>query len=89
MRLAFLLSLTVPLSTNGDARASDFKAIVEPFADENLIGPCSFELSIPSPTKHVRAVWITYDRGFDITRYYSDTEVRAFAQKHTIALMLA
>lgn len=89
MRLAFLLSLTVPLSTNGDALASDFKAIVEPLADENLIGPCSFELSIPSPTKHVRAVWITYDRGFDITRYYSDTEVRAFAQKHSVALMLA
>ena len=85
MRPAFLLSLTAALSTNGEARASDFKAIVEPLADENLIGPCSFELSIPSPTMHVRAVWITYDRGFDITRYYSDTEVRAFAQKHSIA----
>jgi hypothetical protein len=54
-----------------------------------LAGACSFELSIRDPTKHVRAVWITYDRGFDIRKYYFDSEVRAFAQKQGIALMLA
>ncbi|MBV9745484.1 MAG: hypothetical protein JO099_17115, partial [Acidobacteriia bacterium] len=37
----------------------------------------------------MRAVWITYDRGFDIAKYYSDSEVRAFAHKQAIALMLA
>jgi hypothetical protein len=34
-------------------------------------------------------VWITYDRGVDISRYYRDAEVRAFAQKQAIALILA
>jgi hypothetical protein len=34
-------------------------------------------------------VWITYDLGFDISRYYSDGQVRAFAQKQAIALILA
>jgi hypothetical protein len=48
-----------------------------------------FELSIPSPEKSVRAIWIIYDRGFDIQRYYSDADVRAFAQKQAIALLLA
>lgn len=89
MRLAFLLSLMVALSASVDVRPLEFKTTVKPFPDENLAGPCAFELSIPGPIKHVRAVWITYDRGFDITRYYSDAEVRAFAQKHSIALMLA
>ncbi|HTW66962.1 MAG TPA: hypothetical protein VME17_20220, partial [Bryobacteraceae bacterium] len=89
VRLAFLLSFTLALSTNGEVRPSDLRATVEPLPGENLTGPCSFELWIPSPKKHVGAVWITYDRGFDITRYYSDAEVRAFAKKHSIALMLA
>jgi hypothetical protein len=89
MPLAFLLLLTVAPLATGEARPSEFKTTVEPLRDENLIGPCAFELSIPSPTKRVRAVWITYDRGFDIAKYYSDTEVRAFAQRQAIALMLA
>ncbi len=89
MRLAFLLSLTVALSIDGEVRPPDFKTTVEPLPGENLTGPCSFELWIPSPIRHVRAVWITYDRGFDIMRYYSDSEVRVFAQKQAIALVLA
>ena len=77
MRLVCLVLLAVAFSTNGEVRPSDFKATVEPLPGENFTGPCSFELSIPSLTKRVRAVWITYDRGFDISRYYSDAEVRA------------
>jgi hypothetical protein len=37
----------------------------------------------------VRAVWIIYDRGFDIQRYYSDPDITAFARLQAIALMLA
>jgi hypothetical protein len=64
--LAFLLFLTVASLTSGEVRPSEFKTTVEPLRGENLIGPCAFELSIPSPSNRVRAVWITYDRGFDI-----------------------
>lgn len=60
-----------------------------PFSTENLAGPCSFELSIPAPDKPVHAVWITYDRGYDISRYYLDSAVTTFAGSHKIALMLA
>jgi hypothetical protein len=62
MRVGFLLSLMVALSADGDIRPLEFKTAVEPLPNENLIGPCSFESSIPGPTPHVRAVWITYDR---------------------------
>src|ERR1035438_5473427 len=89
LRYFLSLSIMLALSANGKAHPLQFKTTVEPLPNENLIGPCSFELSIPSPTKHVRAVWITYDRGYDISRYYSDAEVSAFAQKQAIALMLA
>ena len=89
VRLVFLLWLTIGLSANGEIRPSDFTATVEPVPGENLAGPCRFELTIPCPAKRVRAVWITYDRGFDISRDYSDAEVRVFAQKEAIALILA
>jgi hypothetical protein len=89
MPLGFLVWLTAALLASENVRPSEFKAAVEPLPSENLTQACSFELSVPSPTKQVRAVWITYDRGFDISRYYSDATVRRFAQKHAIALMLA
>ena len=89
LRFVLLLSIMLALLSNGKAQPLRFTTTVEPLLNENLIGPCSFELSVPNPTKQVRAVWITYDRGYDISRYYSDAEVSAFAQKHAIALMLA
>jgi hypothetical protein len=58
----FLLS-----PTKAEVRPPEFKATIEPLPGENLTGPCRFELSIPSPTKQVRAVWITYDRGSNTT----------------------
>jgi hypothetical protein len=87
---AFLFYLIVSASAaNAEPHPLQFKTTVEPLPNENLTGPCSFELSIPDSTKPVRAVWLTYDRGYDISRYYSDAAVIAFAQKHAIALMLA
>ena len=66
-----------------------FKTSVEPLSGENFAGSCSFELSLPAPEKRIRAVWLTYDRGYDISRYYADPEVVAFAEKHAIVLLLA
>lgn len=89
MHLALLLLLAVASLATGEVRPLEFKTTVEPLPGENLSGPCFFEMWIPSSNKPVRAVWITYDRGFDIAKYYSDAEVRAFAQRQAIALMLA
>ncbi len=89
LRFVLPLSLIPALWAQGAASPLQFKTTVQPLPSENLIGPCSFELSIPSQTRRLRAAWITYDRGYDISRYYSDPEVRGFAQKNAIALILA
>jgi hypothetical protein len=68
LRLVLPLSILLALPVNGEAQPPGFKTTVAPVPNENLAGPCSFELSIPDPTKHVRAVWITYGRRFDISR---------------------
>jgi hypothetical protein len=88
-RLASLVFFAVACLSGTEAGASEFKAVVEPLAGENLNEPCSFDLTILNSASRVRAVWITYDRGFDISKFYSDLGVHAFAQKQSIALMLA
>lgn len=84
-----LFPILIALSAAAQQSPSRFQAVVEPVPTENLAGPCHFEMSIPVPQRTVRAVWLTYDRGYDITRYYHDAEAIAFAQKHAIALVLA
>jgi dienelactone hydrolase len=88
LRFALPLSIIIGLSASGQFIPLQFKTIIQPLPSENLTGPCAFELWIPSPAE-ARAVWITYDRGFDISRYYADAGVRAFARKQSVALMLA
>jgi dienelactone hydrolase len=89
LRFILPLSIMLALSANGEVPPGEFKTTIHPLPNENLNGPCSFELSIPNPAKRVRAVWITYDRGYDISRYYSDADVRGFARRQAIALILA
>ena len=79
MQPFLLLFLAVGSLAAGEVRPLELKTTVEPLPGENLSRPCAFEMWIPSSNKPVRAVWITYDRGFDISKYYSDSEVRAFA----------
>jgi len=84
-----LLILLFAISASAHAQMRQFKTSVEPLSGENFAGSCFFELSLPAPEKRVSAVWLTYDRGYDISRYYADPEVVAFAKKHAIALVLA
>lgn len=67
----------------------EFTTTVVARADENLAENCTFKMTIPAPNKPVQAVWLTYDRGFDIMKYYDDPAVVTFAQQHEIALVLA
>jgi dienelactone hydrolase len=89
LRLIRLLSIALALFANGADGQQEFKTTVQPLAGENLRGQCSFELWVPGAIRRLRSVWITYDRGYDITRYYTDAEVRTFAEHNAIALMLA
>lgn len=89
MRYWLILIFVLGPPANAQLQWLQFKTLVEPLPGENLAGACVFELSIPKPNKPVRAVWITYNRGYDISRFYSDPDVLAFAKGHALALMLA
>ena len=71
------------------AQAQSFQTTVAPLANENLAGPCRYDLTLPAGHHHVRATWVTYDRGRDIMKFYSDPDVVAFAQQNGLALIMA
>jgi hypothetical protein len=70
------------------AQAQSFKAIVAPLPTETFAGPCRYDLTLPAGQKAVRAVWVTFDRGLDIMKFYSDPDVVAFARRNSLALMM-
>jgi hypothetical protein len=45
-------------------------------------------MTLPAGGRTVRAAWITFDRGRDIMKFYSDPEVLAFARRHDLALVM-
>lgn len=70
------------------AQAQSFETAVNPLPSENLAGPCHYDLTLPAGRGMVRSVWVTFDRGRDIMKFYSDPAVIAFARKHHLALMM-
>jgi hypothetical protein len=68
--------------------AQSFQTSVAPLSDETLAGPCKYDLSLPAGRRPIRAVWVTFDRGLDIMKFYSDPDVVAFARRHDLALMM-
>ena len=81
--LAGLFSLATPA-----AQGVVFQLSVEPLADEDLASECRYELTLPDPTRTVESVWVIFDRGRDMLRYYGDPDVYTFAQRHGWALLL-
>ena len=65
-----------------------FQTSVAPQPDEDLASPCRYEITLIDPSRTVRGVWVIFDRGRDMLRYYGDPDVQAFAQRHDLALML-
>jgi dienelactone hydrolase len=88
-RLLLACIVSVAVRSTAQIHSPEFATTVVPRAGENLAENCTFKMTIPSMDKPVRAVWLTYDRGFDIMKYYDDPAVVSFAQKHGIALLLA
>jgi hypothetical protein len=89
-RLLFLACVSaVALRAGAQTHLQEFATTVVARSDENLAESCTFKMTIPAPDKPVRAVWLTYDRGFDIMKYYDDPTIVTFAQRHEIALVLA
>jgi hypothetical protein len=65
-----------------------FQTSVAPHADEDLASACRYEITVTDPSRPVRGVWVIFDRGRDMLRYYGDPDVLAFAERHDLALMM-
>src|SRR4026209_2540279 len=65
-----------------------FQGSVVPLPDEDLAADCRYELTLAKPTRTLQAVWVIFDRGRDMLRYYGDPDVHAFAERHGWALLL-
>src|ERR1700722_9578527 len=93
-RIPLLLKRTLPLSLllacgSAMAQLPEYKATIAPRAGENVAQPCDYRALFPAGDRKVRAAWVTYDRGPDITSFYSDPEVMAFAKRNDLAMVLA
>src|SRR6266849_2322380 len=65
-----------------------FQTSVAPQPDEDLASDCRYEITLTDPSRTVRAIWVIFDRGRDMLRYYGDPDVQAFAQHHDLALLM-
>ncbi|SFS17494.1 hypothetical protein SAMN05421771_3174 [Granulicella pectinivorans] len=71
------------------SQLKQYKAVDPPQPGENIAQPCQYEVSFPAAQVPVKAAWVIYDRGPDITSFYTDPGVIAFASKNSIAMVLA
>jgi len=69
--------------------ARTYHTTVTPLPGETLAGPCRFEMSLPGANKTVRGVFVVFDRGRDIMKFYSDPDVTAFARRNDFGLLMA
>jgi dienelactone hydrolase len=74
-------------ASNAAAQGIVFQTSVAPQPEENIATDCRYEITIPNPSKFIRAVWVIFDRGRDMLRYYGDPEVQAFAFHNDLALL--
>jgi hypothetical protein len=88
MRGFFLFSLLLGCGS-AVAQLHQYKTTDMPRAGENIAQPCEYQASFPAGNRAVNAAWVTYDRGPDITRFYSDRDVLAFAKRNDVAMVLA
>ena len=85
MRL--LLAGILLLAPNAAAQGVVFQTSVAPKPEEDIATDCRYEITIPNPSKPIRAVWVIFDRGRDMLRYYGDSEVQTFAYRRDLALL--
>src|ERR1700676_4910190 len=64
------------------------RTTVVPLGDEDLSSPCVYDIVIPAPNARTRAVWVVFERGLDVQRFYDDVQVRAFATRNGLAMMM-
>jgi dienelactone hydrolase len=65
-----------------------FQTSVTPQPDEDLAAPCRYEITLTDPARTIKGVWVIFDRGRDMLRYYGDPQVQTFVERHDWALLL-
>jgi hypothetical protein len=75
-------------SASGAAAEAVYQVAVAPLPDEDLAAECRYELTLSDSPRPVRGVWVTFDRGRDMLRIHNDPDVRAFARRHDLALLM-
>jgi hypothetical protein len=85
-----MLSIVAALSAQPALAASAgvFQTSVTPQAGEQLAAPCRYELTLMDRSRPLKGVWVIFERGRDMLKYYQDPEVRTFAQRRDFALMM-
>lgn len=78
-----------PTEASRAPQLRQYKATDVPRAGENIAQPCEYQASSPAGRNTVKAAWVTYDRGPDITSFYSDPAVLDFAKQNDLAMVLA
>lgn len=86
--MGLALALLLFSASHAAAQGVVFQTTVAPKPDEDILGDCRYEITIPNPARPIRAVWVIFDRGRDMLRYYGDPEVQAFAYGKDLALLL-
>ena len=86
MRRALLCTL---FSLGTCIHAQSFQTVVQPLPAEDLAHDCHYELTLPKEAKRIHGLWILYDRGPQITSFYSDPDVIALAKRRGLGLLLA
>jgi hypothetical protein len=81
--------LAIFISFAANALAQSFQTTVQPQPKEDLAQSCHYELTLVAGKQKVHGVWVIYDRGPQITSFYSDPDVAALAKRNQLALLLA
>ena len=82
-----LLAIALLSASNVAAQGVVFQTSVAPKPEEDIVSACRYEITIPNPAKPIHAVWVIFDRGRDMLRYYGDPQVQAFANRKDLALL--
>ena len=89
MTTKIVLLVILLMSGSAAAQLHQYYTVDAARAGENIDQPCKYQATFPAGDRPVKAAWVTYDRGPDITKFYFDPDVLAFAKKNDLAMVLA
>jgi len=89
IRLLLLLSALPCCCMIRGQEVKDLRTFVEPLPDEEILRACEYRMAPLGMSGAARAAWVIFDRGQDYLQWFLDRRVRAFANEHNLALILA